>query len=103
MAYPIFLSTRPGSSPGSAGSLVDLPGRTGFQKDSLPLSQALTHKRRQVPKCELNLVHGIQEVETNLLDSPPPFSLSGPFSFLPHFQTAYRCHFCSTAKSKPIF
>jgi hypothetical protein len=45
---------------------------------SLSLPQALTHKRRQVPKCELNLVHGIQEVETNLLDSPPPFSLSGP-------------------------
>jgi hypothetical protein len=31
MAYPIFSLTRPGSSPGSVGSRIDLPGRARFQ------------------------------------------------------------------------
>jgi hypothetical protein len=31
MTFPIILSTRPGSSPGSARSQVDVPGRVRFQ------------------------------------------------------------------------
>jgi len=31
ITFPIFSSTRPGSSPGPAGSRIDPPGRTGFQ------------------------------------------------------------------------
>jgi hypothetical protein len=31
MTFPIFSSTRPGSSPGSGGSWIDLPNRAGFQ------------------------------------------------------------------------
>jgi hypothetical protein len=38
MAYAIFSSTRPGSSPGSAGSRVDPPGRAGFQNTDAELA-----------------------------------------------------------------
>jgi len=43
-SFPVFSSTRPGSSPGSAGFWVDPLGRAGFQNYVLnwePLRQAL--------------------------------------------------------------
>jgi hypothetical protein len=51
MAYAIFSSTRPGSSPGSAGSRVDPPGRAGFQNTGLSVwlslaSPSITLKHR---------------------------------------------------------
>jgi hypothetical protein len=49
MAYSIFSSTRPGSSPRPAGSRIDPPGQAGFQNYALSIEFLAGYYLMKVP------------------------------------------------------